>query len=106
MWIKRFADGTVIREDRDNGVTWLSTPLTGIAEVQLKVNGQHSPKLRGYDKYWHSRTGLAKNDNTMVEVAERIQGQRPDGQWHTIEWNGKTFVAYTTDRAIGRPVKK
>jgi len=110
MWIKHFADGTSIHENVNLGHTWLKTSLTGIVEVELQVRGCHGGfverKLSGYQSYWHSKTLVANESCKPIIVAERIQGQRPDGKWQTIAWNGRNFIESIEDRPIGKPVIK
>jgi hypothetical protein len=110
MWIKVFANGSVVAEDRQCGITWLKTPLTGLVEVELQVKGPRGDmvhrNLRGFNQYWHSRASIANDSCKPIIVAERIQGLQDDGKWFTITWNGQHFIDSIEDRAIGKPVIK
>ena len=88
MWVKTYADGKTIHEDRQRGVTWLKTPSKDIVKVHM-VNLKDgmevkSPELQGYAAYWHSRTAFSNQEGRTFEVAERIQGQLANGQWLTF----------------------
>lgn len=109
MWIKNFADGQIISEDRVRRITWLSTPLKGLVQVTLQVvfpdGSKHSISLSGYSQYWHSRTSECFPQNgERKETAERIQGLREDGNWDTIEFTGTQFRRFISPKAIGKPV--
>lgn len=106
MWIKRLADGTVFYEAPKKGHTWTKTPLKGLIQVSLLIDGQDMMTLEGYPAYWHSRRAVAFEGQRSQVIAERIQGQREDGLWDTIEWNGKEFRQYVADQAFGKPVVK
>lgn len=107
MWVKVFKDGTKIQENRDHGITWMTTPLDNLQEVFI-INGIFkSQALSGYDVYWHSRTGVSFEDGKNQILVERIQGLRDDGKWDTIEMypdgSTKTMIY---ENAIGKPVYK
>lgn len=111
MWVKRFADGKEIQEDRKNGITWLKTPTAGLIEVMLSCKGPHggmvpSRTLHGHIQYWHSRTAVSNNDGSHRDIAERIQGLLPDGTWETITWNGHEYIESIEPRAYGKPVTR
>lgn len=107
MWIKRMSDGTVFYEAPKKGHTWTKTPLKSIIQVSLLIDGQPMQTLEGYPAYWHSRRAVAHQDARRSHIiAERIQGQRDDGKWDTIEWNGREFKHYVADVAFGKPVRK
>jgi len=110
MWIKVFEDGVVISENKRAGVTWLTTPMNGLTEVELQVMGPHGGmvhrNLRGFKEYWHSRTSVANESCKPIIVAERIQGLQDDGKWFTITWNGNDFIDSIESRPIGKPISK
>lgn len=108
MWVKHFADGSTIAEDRANGVTWLSTPLSGLVAVDLVV-GREVYRLDGPGPYWHSRTATVDaTTGDRREIAERIQvlAAVRDGTeyWGTLEWSGGSVFRYVCNQALGRPV--
>lgn len=105
MWIKRLADGSVYYEDRKKGHTWTKTPLKDIIQVSILIDGQPMQTLEGYAAYWHSRRAVSSEMRGTQVIAERIQGQREDGKWDTVEWNGKQFRMYIADTAFGKPVR-
>lgn len=107
MWVKVFKDGSIIEEDRDNGITWRKTPLNNIQKIYIKNGATVSPALSGYDEYWHSRTGVVFDGGKFGEniLVERIQGRRDDGNWDTIEvYPDGTSQAMVLDHAPGKPV--
>lgn len=110
MWVKKYCDGTVVEENRKAGHTWLRTPQENIHEVYMINEGRRSPGLTGFPRYWHSRTGVIFNVQHGIEriTKERIQGQRDDGRWETVEWIAETgeYIQYVADKAIGLPVYK
>jgi hypothetical protein len=105
MWVKIFADGTVIAEDAAAGATWLSTSFRDLEAVELYDDADPNVpvgRLSGYLEYWHSRTAISLSDGPTLGAAERIQGRLADGRWDTIEWNGRTREVYVADSAVGK----
>ena len=106
MWVKRMADNHVIMENKKHGKTWMRTPQAGIVEVFLYNDGKRSPSLIDYPEFWHSRSAAVDpQTNEVVDVAERIQGLREDGDWDTIEFNlsKKSYTKYIANKAFGKP---
>lgn len=104
MWVKVFRDGTVTRENKEKGRTWLTTPLDNINAVYLINGGAKSVVLSNYSEYWHSRTALATDiQGGFTDIAERIQAKKPDGSWITITWNGSRYINTIESRAVGKP---
>lgn len=107
-WIKFYANGSHIQENKALGITWLKTPLVDIIEVALMVKGPNGTmverRLANYASFWHSRTAVANESCKPIIVSERIQGLRNDGMWATTTWNGTDFIETLEDHAIGKPV--
>lgn len=106
MWVKIYADGTTITENKPHGHTWMRTPLNNIIEVyMINNNGDKSPSLTGYQSYWHSRTNTILNSNQKSFISEQIQGLRDDGQWDTIKWDARTqkYTHCILKTALGKP---
>ena len=112
MWIKQYLDGSVVTEDKDQGITWLKTPLDNLYSVELWVTTPQGGKLARrlhaprYSQFWHSRTIVANESYKPIIVAERIQGLMEDGKWFTVTWNGHDFIETFENRPIGKPVIK
>lgn len=107
MWIKILSNGSEIIENKDRGITWLTSNLEDIIGTRLVCinrSGQTavSRSLKGHLEYWHSRTAVANQGTHPIIVAERIQGRLPNGNWETITWNGSTFIDSVELKAFGK----
>ena len=105
MWIKQYKDGTRLTENRNNGTTWLTTPINNIKSIQLECEGNKSTILLNYDEYWHSRGAVMSQDGAKTDILERIQG-RIMNEWYTITWDGHKFLTTIENHAFGKPIKE
>ena len=104
MWVKEYADGTKIVEDRARGITWKKTINKGIVKVYMRQNDNDSPSLKGLEEYWHSRGAVLNHESgKTTDVLERIQGRQGD-IWKTTTWDGKQYILSDEPKAYGKPV--